>query len=97
VTEDLIKYDYTAIENCISMMSNKAREIQTQTDELENDVKKIMLDWQGSTADAYNSLANDLRNDLIQNRQNLDNLNRALHNSADNMQQQDKRSAGNMR
>jgi WXG100 family type VII secretion target len=97
VAEDVIKYDYAVIEECISMMSKKAQEIQTQTDELEIDVKKIMVDWQGSTADAYNSLAGDMRNDLLQNRQNLDNLRQALHNSAENMQQQDKRSADHMR
>jgi WXG100 family type VII secretion target len=97
VAEDVITYDYGVIEDCIAMMSRKAQDIQTETDDLEQSVKKIMEGWQGSTADAYNSLANDMRNDLVQNRQNLDNLRQALDNSAQNMQQQDKRSAGNMR
>ncbi|TVT62508.1 WXG100 family type VII secretion target [Amycolatopsis rhizosphaerae] len=96
MSSDLIKYDYPVIEECISMMSKKAQEIQQQTDELENDVKRIMQDWQGSTAESYNALANDMKNDLEQNRANLDNLNSALHRAADDMQQQDKRGAGNL-
>lgn len=76
MTDDTITYDYAAIDQCLSMMSKKAQEIQTQTDNLESDVKKIMVDWEGATAQSYDRLANDLRNDLTQNRENLDNLNK---------------------
>ncbi|GHF44813.1 WXG100 family type VII secretion target [Amycolatopsis bartoniae] len=96
MSSDLIKYDYPVIEECLSMMSKKAQEIQSQTDDLGNDVKRIMVDWQGSTADSYNQIANDLRSDLEQNRANLDNLNSALHQAANDMQDQDKRGAGNI-
>jgi len=96
MADGTITYDYNAIEECLSMMTNKAQAIQDQADGLESDVKRIMVDWQGSTADAYQQLATDLDNDLIANRQNLDSLTKTLQGAADAMQQQDKSGAGGM-
>ncbi|MFD2419612.1 WXG100 family type VII secretion target [Amycolatopsis pigmentata] len=93
MADGTITYDYNVIEECLSMMSKKASDIQSQADELESDVKRIMVDWHGSTADAYNQLASDLDKDLVQNRQNLENLARALQNASENMQQQDSHGA----
>jgi WXG100 family type VII secretion target len=96
MADDTIVYDYATIDQCLSMMSKKAEEIQNQTDALETDVKNIMADWKGSTAEAYDQLCSDLRNDLISNRNNLDNLNKAFDEAAENMKQQDKSGAGNV-
>jgi len=96
VADGTITYDYNVIEECVQMMSKKATEIEEQTNGLEDDVKRIMLDWEGSTAEAYNSLANDLRNDLNSNRDNLNNLNRALAEAADRMKQQDRHGASSV-
>ncbi|GAA1027416.1 MULTISPECIES: WXG100 family type VII secretion target [Amycolatopsis] len=89
--DDTITYDYTTLETCVDMMSRKASEIQAQTDELEADVKKIMVDWKGSTADAYNQLCDNLRGSLHANVGNLQNLRGKLEAGAAAMQQQDSR------
>jgi WXG100 family type VII secretion target len=91
-----IKYDYKVIDDCLVMMTNKAKEIESLTTDLSGDVKKIMVDWTGSTADSYNALANDLQNDLIANKDNLDNLNHQLDLAAERMRQQDKKGASNV-
>ena len=88
-----IKYDYAVIEQCIDMMKNKAEEVIAQTDSLENDVKRIMADWHGTTADAYSQLCSDLERDLRQNADNLNTLKTAVHQAADAMRQQDSRGA----
>lgn len=96
MADDTIVYDYPVIDQCLSMMAKKAEEIQQQTDDLEADVKRIMVDWEGSTAQAYDQLCSDLRNDLLANRSNLDNLNKAFDQAAQEMQSQDSRGAGNV-
>lgn len=93
MADGTITYDYGVIDTCLSMMANKAAEIQNQTDDLASDVKRIMVDWHGSTADAYDALATDLGNDLTQNRENLVNLKNALGQGADDMREQDGRGA----
>lgn len=90
MADDTITYDYDTIDRCLEMMSKKAGEIQSQTDQLESDVKAIMTDWTGATADAYNQLCNDMRNDLQQNKDNLDNLNKTFDEAAEKMKHQDK-------
>jgi WXG100 family type VII secretion target len=96
MSDGTITYDYDVLEECLAMMSSKAQAIQDQADGLESDVKRIMVDWTGSTADAYQQLATDLDNDLIANRGNLDTLTKTLQGAADAMQQQDKSGAGGM-
>jgi WXG100 family type VII secretion target len=91
---DTIKYDYAVIEECVSMMNKKAGEIEAQTDGLRDDVKRIMVDWQGATAERYDQVAMDLHKDLEQNKANLDNLNKTLQEAAEKMQQQDRAGAG---
>lgn len=89
-----ILYDYPVIEQCIDMMKVKADEIIGQTDDLEKDVKRIMVDWKGSTAEAYNQLCADLESDLRQNVDNLNNLKMAVHSAAEAMKRQDQQGAG---
>jgi WXG100 family type VII secretion target len=96
MADGTITYDYGVIEECVSMMVNKANEIENQAGELESDVKRIMVDWQGSTADAYNQLANDLRSDIESNKGNLDNLRKSLAEAAQNMQEADSSGSRNM-
>lgn len=86
-----ITYDYNVIELCITMMQNKAREIIGQTDAFEADVKRIMVGWEGATAQAYDQVAADLRNDLQANVDNLDSLKRTFGESADKMKEMDRR------
>jgi WXG100 family type VII secretion target len=90
MADDTIVYDYDTIDACLVMMSKKAEEIQSQTDGLASDVKRIMVGWEGDTAQAYEQLTTDLRNDLIQNRENLDNLNKAFDQAKIEMQNQDR-------
>jgi WXG100 family type VII secretion target len=89
MADGTITYDYGVIDECLEMMKKKAQEIQGQADDLADDVKRIMVDWKGTTADAYNSLASDLDQDLVANRENLDNLQKTFHESAQAMQQAD--------
>jgi len=91
-----IKYDYPAIDECLVLMSKKAEAIEGLVNGLDADVKKILGEWTGSTADSYNSLANDLKNDLMANKGNLDNLNHQLDLAAERMRQQDKKGASNV-
>lgn len=93
MSDGTITYDYDVLEQCVSMMKSKAEEIQNQTDELVGQVKTIMVDWKGATADAYNNLANDLAKDLAANKQNLENLRAALSDGAGGMQYTDSRGA----
>jgi WXG100 family type VII secretion target len=92
--DDTILYDYDVIDQCLVMMAKKAEEIQNQTDELEADVKRIMVGWEGDTAIAYERLCGDMRNDLIQNRENLDSLNKAFDQAKIEMQNQDRSGGG---
>jgi WXG100 family type VII secretion target len=96
MADDTILYDYDRIDQALVLMSNKAKAIQDQTDTLESDVKTIMAWWEGSTAVAYNQLCDDLRNDLIANKENLDNLNRTLDAAAEKMKHQDKKGGQNV-
>ncbi|MEV7044733.1 WXG100 family type VII secretion target [Amycolatopsis sp. NPDC051061] len=96
MSDGTITYDYGVIEECVSMMLNKANEIENQAGELESDVKRIMVDWQGSTADAYNQLANDLRSDIEANKSNLDNLRKSLSEASERMQHADASGARGM-
>ncbi|MFE3785126.1 WXG100 family type VII secretion target [Amycolatopsis sp. NPDC059090] len=89
--DDTITYDYTTLETCVDMMSRKAGEIQAQTDGLESDVKRIMVDWRGATADAYNQLCDHLRGALGANVGNLQTLKGKLEAGAAAMQHQDNR------
>jgi WXG100 family type VII secretion target len=90
MADDTIVYDYDAIDACLVEMSKKAQEIQGETDDLYSDVKAIMVGWEGDTAIAYERLSTDLRNDLIANRENLDNLNKTFDEAKARMQAQDR-------
>jgi ESAT-6 family protein len=89
-----ITYDYPVIEQCIDMMKQKAEEVSAQTEDLEKDVKRIMVDWKGDTATAYDRLCSDLASDLRQNVDNLNSLKTAVHTAAEAMKQQDSHGAG---
>ncbi|QKV73997.1 WXG100 family type VII secretion target [Amycolatopsis sp. Hca4] len=96
MSDGTITYDYPVIEECISMMVSKANAIENQASDLEGDVKRIMVDWKGTTADAYNQLANDLRSDIEANKANLDNLRKSLTDAAERMKQADASGAKGM-
>ncbi|MDQ7810870.1 WXG100 family type VII secretion target [Amycolatopsis sp. A133] len=96
MSDGTITYDYPVIEECISMMVSKANEIENQAGDLESDVKRIMVDWKGTTADAYNQLANDLRSDIEANKSNLDSLRKSLEDAAERMKQADSSGAKGM-
>ncbi|UMP06955.1 WXG100 family type VII secretion target [Amycolatopsis sp. EV170708-02-1] len=96
MTDATITYDYPVIEECLSMMSRKATEIEGQTNELESDVKRIMIEWKGDTANRYDERSNGLRNELHGHRDNLNNLNVALRNAAEAMKAQDSRGASSI-
>jgi WXG100 family type VII secretion target len=96
MSDGTITYDYPVIEECISMMVSKATEIENQAGDLESDVKRIMVDWMGKTADAYSQLATDLRSDIEANKSNLDSLRKSLLEAAERMQQADASGAKSM-
>ena len=85
----MITYDYAAIDEAIDMMTKKATEIANQTDEQQQQVKAIMGNWTGSTAEAYNKLCDDLEADLRANVEILNNLKATFGQGADDMKQQD--------
>jgi WXG100 family type VII secretion target len=91
-----IHYDYDLIDHCLVRMDQEAKKIQGEIDELVGQVKAIMVDWEGSTATAYEQLSTDLSRDLTEHRQNLDNLNRTLDDAAEKMRQKDKSGGGNI-
>ncbi|WP_410586374.1 WXG100 family type VII secretion target [Amycolatopsis sp. lyj-23] len=96
MSDGTITYDYPVIEECLSMMVAKANEIENQAGDLESDVKRIMVDWKGTTADAYNQLANDLRSDIEANKSNLDTLRKSLADAAERMKHADASGAKGM-
>lgn len=91
MANDTITYDYPTIDRCLEMMEAKARQILGETTDMANDVKTIMVGWEGTTADAYQRLAGDLRADLEQNVDNLKTLNKELDAAAERMKLQDKK------
>jgi WXG100 family type VII secretion target len=92
----MITYDYDAIEQVIEMMTKKATEIANQTDEQQQQVKQIMQGWQGSTADAYNKLCDDLEKDLQANVDILNQLKTTFQSGAEEMQMQDRKGGDNV-
>ncbi|MFL6119486.1 WXG100 family type VII secretion target [Actinophytocola sp.] len=92
----MITYDYQAIDEAIDMMAKKATEIANQTDEQQQQVKQIMGNWTGSTADAYNKLCDDLEADLRANVDILTNLKTTFGQGADDMRQQDAKGGQNV-
>ncbi|GAB3733661.1 hypothetical protein GCM10027598_58480 [Amycolatopsis oliviviridis] len=94
MADGTITYDYPALEECVSAMQQRANAIQNETDDLAAGAQRLIdAGWSGATADAYKKLADDLRNDLVANRENLENLKRALSDGAGGMQYTDKNGA----
>jgi WXG100 family type VII secretion target len=93
MSDDLINYDYDAIDECLAMMSQRINEIEAETDGLGADVKRIMVDWQGSTAERYDQIAADLHSDLDQNKNNLNDLMKNFEGAKLQMQHADKAGA----
>lgn len=96
MSDGTIKYDYEVIDECLSLMKNKASQIEAQAGDLESQVKQIMVDWTGQTADAYNQLAQDLKADIDTSKDSLDRLHSALETAAHGMQQADASGAKTM-
>jgi WXG100 family type VII secretion target len=96
MADGTILYNYDAIDAALELMAREAAKIQGEIDDTVSQVKAIMVDWEGTTATAYDQLANDLSRDLTEHRQNLDNLNRTLDAAAEKMRQQDKRGGANI-
>ncbi|MFC5291141.1 WXG100 family type VII secretion target [Actinokineospora guangxiensis] len=92
----MIRYDYEAIDVAISMMQKKAQEIANQTDEQQQQVKAIMVGWEGSTALAYNALCDDLEKDLRENVGILEQLKATFQQGANDMQDMDARGGKNV-
>ena len=82
----MITYDYPVLEEAISMMTKKAEEIRKLTDDQQADVMRIMTDWKGSTADAYNKLCDDLEADLTANIGILNDLKTKMSQGVEQMQ-----------
>ncbi|WP_410604738.1 WXG100 family type VII secretion target [Amycolatopsis sp. lyj-90] len=96
MSDGTITYDYNVIDECLAMMIAKANDIEGEAGALAADVKRIMVDWKGTTATAYDQLANDLRSDIEANKSNLDNLRKSFKDASDNMQAADASGAKNM-
>ncbi|MEV0679413.1 WXG100 family type VII secretion target [Actinosynnema sp. NPDC050436] len=90
--DDTITYNYKAIDACVDAMQNKVTLIMGTTDDFTADVRKIMGDWQGETANSYDRLSRDLHQDLVEHSQRLVELKSRLYQAADEMQRQDRKS-----
>ncbi|MFD9888099.1 WXG100 family type VII secretion target [Amycolatopsis sp. NPDC058986] len=89
----MIKYDYAVLDAMIDAMKAQAQRIIEETEQQRKHVNEIMGDWQGSTAEAYNSLCNDLESDLRANADILEQMRAKMHSGVDEMQVADKNGA----
>ncbi|PWW63304.1 WXG100 family type VII secretion target [Actinokineospora spheciospongiae] len=89
MANDQVLYDYDVIEQCVTLMKNKANEIAGDVKELQTDVKNIMVNWEGTSAQAYESLSTDLVADLGKHNDYLEQLKVKLEAAASGMQGSD--------
>ncbi|EWC61853.1 hypothetical protein UO65_2912 [Actinokineospora spheciospongiae] len=89
MANDQTLYDYDVIEACVTLMKNKANEIAGDVQGLQGDVRTIMVDWEGTSAQAYESLSTDLVNDLHRHNDYLEQLKVKLEAAASGMQGSD--------
>ncbi|GAA1981846.1 WXG100 family type VII secretion target [Amycolatopsis minnesotensis] len=89
----MIKYDYAVLDDMINAMKAQAQRIIEKTEEQRNNVKQIMGEWEGSTAQAYNSLCDDLEKDLQANADILEQLRAKMHSGVNEMQTADQNGA----
>lgn len=85
----MITYDYQALEQLVDEMESIASEINTRVEEQRQQVKQIMNDWHGSTADNYNSLCNELEAQMAESLTTLRQFKVTVATSAQNMQDAD--------
>ncbi|KZB80806.1 WXG100 family type VII secretion target [Amycolatopsis regifaucium] len=90
MADGTITYDYPVIEQCVAMMMKKADEIDNQATLLGRDVKTIMQDWVGETANSYEARSTNLQAGLDEHRQNLLNLRQKVSDAAAAMEAADK-------
>ncbi|MCG8916461.1 WXG100 family type VII secretion target [Actinokineospora sp. PR83] len=86
MANDQVHYDYDVIEQCVTLMKNKANEIAGDVSDLKGDVNRIMANWEGDSATAYDTLSADLVADLGRHNQYLEELKVKLQSAASGMQ-----------
>jgi WXG100 family type VII secretion target len=89
----MIKYDYAVLDEMINAMKAQAQRIIEQTEEQRKNVQKVMGTWEGSTAQAYNSLCDDLERDLQGNADILEQMRAKMKSGVDEMQVADQSGA----
>jgi uncharacterized protein YukE len=84
-------YDYTVIEQCNRMISQKVREMDDLAADSIQVVKGVVDNtWGGVAANGYEASAGQLRTDLEQRKDTLIRLGERLQSSSDQMQETDK-------
>ncbi|MDT8912071.1 WXG100 family type VII secretion target [Amycolatopsis sp. PS_44_ISF1] len=89
MSDGTIKYDYEKLDAAFQELTKISNFIETTLDEQRSNVQKIMADWHGSTAEAYNSLCSDLDGDMKSNLETLGMLKNAAHEGSQRMQEAD--------
>lgn len=89
-----IVYNFEDLDWCVEQMKRATREIQGETSEFAADVKKILQDWTGDTAQVgYQTEANELRRKLEECIANLDMMASNVKAGASNMMEADRNGA----
>ena len=89
-----IKYDYGVIEQGISDMQSINRAIEGLVESLARETGTVLDNWQGDAADQYNQAAARVRTNFGDLNNVVAQLAVELRERADDMKQQDQRSAG---
>ncbi|ANN15909.1 hypothetical protein SD37_09805 [Amycolatopsis orientalis] len=89
MADDAIKYDYEKLELAFEELVKIVAQVEQTLDDQRSQVRSVMADWHGNTADAYQSLCNDLDKDMDGNLESLLVLKKTAHEGAARMQQAD--------
>jgi WXG100 family type VII secretion target len=93
MTNDNKVYDYGVLEDCVSMLSQKANEIESHAQDLDNARNQLLPNWTGSAADNYATLAGEMNKNLGAQRDFISRLQQTVNSSASAMQEADRSGA----
>ncbi|WP_016699570.1 WXG100 family type VII secretion target [Actinoalloteichus spitiensis] len=91
---DNINYVYPKIAEGINIMRNSARGIQASVDGLRSDTQRQLASFDGEAANAYGSKSSLVTQAFASANNTLNNAATAIESAADNLQRQDRASAG---
>jgi len=89
VGNDLINYQYSAIADGVRQMQQVNQNIQQQVQDLQAQVKALLSDFAGTSAQSYDTCANKISSDLTQSNEQLATLSRQVNSGSENMHSAD--------